>query len=304
MRKQNWLWGMSLLGMLILIGSLASAQSNTLILTVALPDWQLSALSPRVLAGFSEIHPEVKIVPVTLSNDDYYYAFDTSHVSNTLDQAAVYFSRADVVVVRQDTINPLITRAGFVLDLAPYLRADGSGAIEDFYPVGLKTFAWDNSTWALPAALSFNFITYTPSTFDAAGYPYPEPMWGLDQYLEAAQALTLRDASGTVIRPGFYGFDDRAFMRALLGHGFYDDSLPFETPRLSDPDIVAMWALLDAYNKDIEGDDPAATVRNWEWNTIPMQMGGSLRLSEDVIGFEPQTPALFPGDGFSEIGKP
>lgn len=304
MLKRMVLLGTVLAGLFTVFGTLL-AQSNEIILTIALEEWQSDMLSERVLETFYETHPGVKIVPVLLGGDDTYFGFDATDVEGSLDKAEAYFSRADVLLARDYNLYPIYTRAGYVLDLTPYIRADSSGAIDDFYPIAMKVFEWDNGVWALPLGLSLNFISYSPDAFDAAGYPHPDSSWLLDDYLTAGRALTVRDDSGNVTLPGFYGFDERALVRGLLGKGFYDSSTQPETVRLDDPEIEAMLEALDAYNKELMGDDPEnMPMQNWDWNKIPMQMGGTWLISEDMgREGEPYVPVLLPGDSAMVSGE-
>lgn len=306
MLKRMAVLGIVLVGLCTVFGSIL-AQSNEIILTIAIEEWQQDMLNERVLQGFYDTHPGVKIVPVLLSGDETYFGFDTTDIEATLDKAEAYFSRADVLMARDYNLYPIYTRAGYVLDLTPYIRADGSGAIDDFYPIALKVFEWDNGLWALPAALRLNFISYSAEAFDAAGYPHPDSSWTLDDYIAAGRALTVRDDSGNVTLPGFYGFDERALVRALLGRGFYDSSTQPETVVMNDPEIEAMLESLDAYNLELVGDDPqnSTAMQNWDWSKIPLQMGGSWLISDDMGrgNAEPYVPVLFPGDSAIVSGE-
>lgn len=296
MLKRKLLLGIGIAGLLMLFSSLLAAQSSETILTISVDEWQMDMITDRVLEGFYETHPGVKIVTVARSNDENsYYGLNTSDIADSLDRAEAHFSSADVLVVSQYSMNSLITHAKYVLDLTPYIRADGSGDIDDFYPVALKTFAWDNGLWALPAALRVNFISYNPKAFDEAEYPYPDSSWGLSDYLDAGRALTVRDSNGVVTLPGFFGFEDRTLIGAFLGRPFYDASTNPETPVLSDPDIAAMVDALGLYNEELLGEEPDYSItQGWDWSKMPMQMGGSWLLSEDNP--EPHNLVLFPND--------
>jgi ABC-type glycerol-3-phosphate transport system substrate-binding protein len=294
MLKRIMLLG-SVLASLFVVFSTLQAQSNETILTIGLESWQADMLTERLLQGFYETHPGVKVVPILFEGNEAYFGFESSATQDALDKAQAYFSHADVLLANDSNLAPLYTRAGYVLDLTPYMRADSSGAIDDFQPVAQKMFVWDDGVWALPAVLHLSLVSYNPKAFDAANYPYPDLSWTLDDYLNAGRALTIRDANGTVTLPGFYGFDERSLVRGLLGRGFYDDSTQPESVRVNDPEIEAMLQSLDAYNNEIMGDDPNSTVsQNWDWSKIPMQMGGTWLLTGELG--EQYVPVLLPGE--------
>ena len=279
---------------LLLFSDQLFAQSNEIILTVALEDWRNDMLNDRVLQGFYELHPDVKVVTVPLSMDNLYYAFnEAGNAESALDKAKAVFSSGDIVPVSAESnLGTLATRAGYVLDLAPYARVDSSGDLDDFYPVALKAFEWDQGLWALPVGLHGMYMAYDPAAFEAANYPYPESSWTLDQYFEAGLALTIRDANGAVILPGFSGYDERILLRAMFGHGIYDPTTQPEIPRLTDPDLVLLLNQIDDYrNEMLAGHSYPEFV---DWSKVPIQMG-------DIMFFsKPETkryvPVLFPGN--------
>jgi len=278
---------------LLALSSQLLAQSDNIVLTVALEDWRSDMLSQRVLQDFYETHPNVKVVTVPLSADNLYYLYDFSDTESSLDKAKAVFSSADIVAASGDSnLGMLATRAGYVLDLSPYVRADNSGDLDDFYTPALKAFEWDNGVWGLPVGLHTTVMAYDPAAFDAANYPYPDSSWTLDQYIDAGLALTVRDANGDVTLPGLSGLDERILLRAFYGHGGYDTSVQPEMPTLTDPDLVSMLKQMDDYRHEMLGDQPFP--QNVDWNKVPIQMGNLQLFSQ------PQTkryrPVLFPGD--------
>jgi ABC-type glycerol-3-phosphate transport system substrate-binding protein len=296
MLKRMMLLGSALTSLFLVFSSL-QAQSNETILTIGIESWQADMLSDQLLQGFYETHPGVKIVPVLLESDEASIGLSTSETTDvSLDKAEAYFSRADVLLMSDSNLSPLYTRAGYVLDLTPYMRADGSGTVDDFQPIAQRMFARDDGVWALPATLRISLVSYSKKAFDAANYPYPDSSWTLADYLDAGRALTVRDASGTVTLPGLYGFDEQSLVRALLGRGFYDDTTQPETVRVNDPEIEAILGELDTYNAEIMGDDSNnMAVQNWDWSKIPLQISGTWLLSGE-IGGEAYVPVLLPGE--------
>lgn len=299
MQTRRFLLMGGLLAGLLLMLSAVFAQSNETILTIGINEWQRDMFSERALQGFYDANPGVKVVLVTLEEgEDGFYGLDLSNLDESLDKAAAHFSQADIMMVADYNLSPLVTRAGYVLDMTPYVRADGSGAIDDFHPVGLQVFQWDNAQWAIPIALRTNFMTYNPEAFDTAGYPYPDATWTLSDYLDAGRALTVRDDSGNITLPGMFGFDERVLIRTMTGSPFYDNSGGAEIPRFDAAAIGDVLQALDAYNEELMGEDPDpenSPMQNWDWGQIPIQYGGTWMISEGM-GRTPHVPVLLSGD--------
>jgi ABC-type glycerol-3-phosphate transport system substrate-binding protein len=303
--KKASLLGSLCVGLCMLFGS-ALAQSNEVTLTIAIEEMRSEMLSERVLQGFYDTHPGVKIVPVVMTAEEQlYHAFGLYNPDEILDRAESVFSKGDVVMVREDyNLAPFITRAGYVLDLTPYLRAEGSGAVDDFYPVASQMFRWDNGAWGLPAALMAHVMVYNADAFDAAGYPTPDSSWTIDQYLDAADALSIRDTNGRITQPGFMNFYDSMILRLMLGHGFYDASGEVEIPSFDDPDFEAHYMKLNSYLQELADSNPDGTAP-WDRNTVPLQISGAWNIGiEGATAFYrpvllPDAPAFVSGQGFA-----
>jgi ABC-type glycerol-3-phosphate transport system substrate-binding protein len=75
-------------------------------------------------------------------------------------------------------------------NLTPFLETDSSFPLDDFYPQALNAFRWHNDLWALPADIQMMVLYYNKARFDAAGIPYPQTGWSLDDFLATAELLT------------------------------------------------------------------------------------------------------------------
>lgn len=289
-----------LLSCLLTLTGGVTAQSNEIILTISVNHSGL--LTERILQGFYDTHPNVKIVPILPDGGEMSYggvATSVSDIEPVLDKAQEYFSRSDILTISMNNIHPFATRAGYVLDMMPYIRAD-SETYDDFYPVALKMYQWDGGLWGLPMTLSPWFMTYDPTAFEAAGYSLPDDSWMLDDYLAAGRALTERDASGAVTQPGFLSIDDGYLLGPTLGIRFYDDSTQPEVPLLAQPAVEDMFTKLKTYREELSN-----SAGSWRYNEIPLQLSGLWRLTDDD-GQTPYLPAsltgervLIAGDGFA-----
>ena len=77
-----------------------------------------------------------------------------------------------------------------VLSLQPFLDADPTYPIDDFYPSLLAQFTWEGQLRALPIQAEPYVIHYNKDLFDRKGLGYPAVDWTLDQFLETAISLT------------------------------------------------------------------------------------------------------------------
>jgi ABC-type glycerol-3-phosphate transport system substrate-binding protein len=114
-----------------------------------------------------------------------------------------------------------------ILPLDPFADADAAFDRQDFFPALLSQFTKDGQLWGLPAELNPTVLEYNRELFDAAGVPYPTQAWTLDQFVDAAIALTDGDGEFKT-----YGFVPDAFelttmlvMIERYGANLIDDSI-------------------------------------------------------------------------------
>jgi ABC-type glycerol-3-phosphate transport system substrate-binding protein len=266
---------------LLLTGVLTSllAQSDDIILTLAIQEWQQDVYDADLFAEFAAIHPNVKVIPVFLSPNETFFGSASFDIDEYLNNAEKMANKADVLAISSYAMGVEMTRAGYLLDLTPLLTSDFDFTADDFFPPALQAFQWDGGTWALPVSVNFEVLMYDRLAFDKAGYPYPDETWTLSNFIDAANALTIRDAAGKVMLPGFYGFDERGFFRALLGRGFYDDTTLPQNPQLATPEVAAMLEEWLVFQKALfpEG-GPSGNIN---WDAIPLTISGTWRLDNN-----------------------
>jgi multiple sugar transport system substrate-binding protein len=122
---------------------------------------------------------------------------------------------------------------GLLRDLAPFIEADASFEPDDFFPGMLEAFAPDGGTWALPTQAELSMVFYHRGEFAANGVPFPTLDWTRDDFLAAAQALTLREGKDV----SRYGFVDRGIASFASTLGAAGD-LAGDSPRLDTPAIA------------------------------------------------------------------
>src|SRR5262249_26636410 len=114
---------------------------------------------------------------------------------------------------------------------------------DDFYPQLWTAYQWDGGIWALPYAANMILLDYDRAAFDRAGLTYPDGSWTLDQFVNAATALTVKDARGNVISPGFANSGRifrEALWRSLFDADVVDATVMPNAPQFNRPDVQAV----------------------------------------------------------------
>jgi multiple sugar transport system substrate-binding protein len=81
-------------------------------------------------------------------------------------------------------------KEGGLEPLGPYLASSETIHEEEFYPITLQSFQYEDQLWCIPQNLSSLVVYYNRDLFDAAGVDYPTNEWNWDDFLHAARALT------------------------------------------------------------------------------------------------------------------
>jgi multiple sugar transport system substrate-binding protein len=127
-----------------------------------------------------------------------------------------------------------------ILDLGPFLEADLTLPVDDFFPSLLKQFTLQGQLWGLPNQAMPEVIKYNRDLFDAAGVKYPAVDWTTDDFTKAAIALTW--GAGEEKQYGFVGtpFDFYELMLLLERRGarLVDGSVDPPTMALNAPSAV------------------------------------------------------------------
>lgn len=79
--------------------------------------------------------------------------------------------------------------------LGAYLASSEVMAAEDFYPITLEAFTWQDQLMCIPQNISSLVVYYNRDLFRAAGVAEPADNWTWDDFLATAKALT-RDSDG------------------------------------------------------------------------------------------------------------
>jgi len=209
------------------------------VITIAVPEFEQSGLSDALLAHFEEAHGVD--VQVVTARPDAYPATISQDINSYLDNFAAYVSQADVLYLPSSQMAVEATRAGYLLNISPF-----SPPQTDFFPPLGTAYQWDGGQWAIPMTVDPQAIIYDVAAFDAAGLPYPDASWTLDDYGNAARALTQYADDGSVARAGFLLPEPSLLLRAVIGADFADDTAIPAAPTLDDPTLAAQAAVLQS----------------------------------------------------------
>ncbi len=163
-----------------------TADADEKIVIAFAPTWPMpDLLTTNFFRPFEEEYPNVDVVVVDPPTFPYEH---TGEDADPFVYLASFAGAADVFAV--SGLSPIGTRAGLVLDLAPYIAADTEFTMaETFYPKVRDAFQWDGGAWAMPAGWRLGLLGYKPDVFDRASLPYPQADWTWETFAEAMESL-------------------------------------------------------------------------------------------------------------------
>ncbi|MBN2146394.1 MAG: sugar ABC transporter substrate-binding protein [Anaerolineales bacterium] len=192
--------------------------------------------------------------------------------------------------------------------LGPYLAESSLLDEANFFPPTIEAFIYQDQLWCIPQNISSLVVYYNQRLFDLASLPYPQPGWTLDDFLAAAQALTL-DLDGDGKTDQYGAGIDPSLMRLapfiwMVGGELVDDPqqptrLALDSPAALSafqwfvdlqvqyhvlPDAVADSAqsgedrflngTLAMYFNSRRGVPTYRTITAFTWNIAPLPSGG------------------------------
>ncbi len=101
----------------------------------------------------------------------------------------------DVFFWSNDILAPLVIKKA-VIDLKPYIEASKVN-LDDYFPGLFDALSFNNGIYAFPLYWGSEVLAYNKDLFDQAGLSYPDDKWTWDDFLKAAEKLTIRKG-GTV----------------------------------------------------------------------------------------------------------
>lgn len=127
-----------------------------------------------------------------------------------------------------------------LLELTPLIQEDRQFNLDDFYPTMLEGLQLGEALWGLPVSGNIDIIYYDKDAFDAAGLSYPQPGWTWDEFVQAAEQLTVRNGE-EVTQYGFVDLVGTPLLASLAlqrAGALWDEREAHPVPRLQDPKVA------------------------------------------------------------------
>jgi ABC-type glycerol-3-phosphate transport system substrate-binding protein len=208
---------------------------------------------------FHEVHPEL-VVEIRQPE----FPAETSEV--TLEQMAAQGDCLEVFAA-------LGTDRSALMSLDPFIEAEATFSLDDFYPSFLEPFRRQGRLWALPTEGYPRVMYYNKELFDAADLTYPSLDWTLDDFLTLAEALTQdKDKQyGYILHPG--PFIEPLFFVEQQGARLMDDSAGQVAYTLDTPTMAkaVRWYvdLIRRYGVTLNLGNPDDYVQHYElWRSL------------------------------------
>jgi multiple sugar transport system substrate-binding protein len=153
--------------------------------------------SEAIINAYTKLHPNVTVKLITVPVVTY---------DRKLFLQAALGTLPDIVRTSDGETLPLAAHH-ILLDMQPYVNADPSFNLSDVYPnfLNLGRLPGQNGLYMMPFSADAVVMVYNKDMFDKAGVGYPTTSWTYQDFLQAAQKLTLRDSGGKVTQWGMDG---------------------------------------------------------------------------------------------------
>ena len=158
-------------------------------------DKQESDLARALGAAFEKDHPGIRIAVEPVAGMGYDMKLTMQSAAGTLPD----------VVFLADSLVPSFIHYKIVKDLTPFIENDPSFNVGDIYPQMLETGKDRNGrVFMLPRELGVVVLLYNRTMFQRAGVPEPSEDWTYEEFVDAAQRLTVRDKKGRIVQYGYH----------------------------------------------------------------------------------------------------
>ena len=148
---------------------------------------------------FELAYPEYTVEVIVIAEDQYSAKINQMMATNTA---------PDIVLAWECDI-PSFVASGKVISLDSYIEQSDTVNPDDFIPAVKEMSDQFGGNYALPWCYASEILFYNKDMFDEANVPYPTNDWTMDDFVEAAEKLTVIDDSGRVQQ---YGCDGLTFV--------------------------------------------------------------------------------------------
>lgn len=129
---------------------------------------------------FMERHPEIVVKRTYNTWADHNRLVPTWAAAGTL---------PDIVYVHGSRTAPWANE-DILIPIDDFVDNDEEFNVQGIWEESLRLYRWQGKQYCIPYDHGPIILGYNKDIFDAAGYPYPDETWTMDDLLEAAKALT------------------------------------------------------------------------------------------------------------------
>ncbi|MBS1251796.1 MAG: putative ABC transporter substrate-binding protein YesO [Anaerolineales bacterium] len=144
----------------------------------------------KVADAFMAEHPNIEIETMIEPWSDYFTKVQTLWASG---DASVI---PDVLFLWP---TPRYAADGVLENLEPWIEKSGYD-LSDYWPALLESAMYEGDVYGFPRDIGIEVLYYNKDTFDEVGVDYPTEDWTWDDFLAAAEKLTVVESSGRVSR--------------------------------------------------------------------------------------------------------
>lgn len=177
----------------------------------------------RVVEAFQRRHPDIKVRPV-LSGPGVMQQLSTFCAGGKCPDVLMTWELSYAELADRGVLLNLDTLLARDRAFADQLKGDSIGPLYD-------TFTFNGAQYALPEQWSGNYLFYNKRLFAEAGIAPPpttwQHPWTFGEFLDAARALTKRDASGRAAQYGFVNTWGPYYSAGLFA---MNNGVPWSTP--------------------------------------------------------------------------
>ncbi|BBI36282.1 extracellular solute-binding protein [Cohnella abietis] len=153
------------------------SEPQTLRILTPSPAFFLERGLPIFIEAFNKKHPHIEVKVLGLPVDKFWESFRSSNEMGLI---------ADLVLVPDMKFSEWSGSTDFV-DIAPFI----SDLTNSIYPKLMNHFGSEGKMLAAPFTFSSVFFACNPRLFEQHGIPVPNDRWSFDEFIAAAEQLTL-----------------------------------------------------------------------------------------------------------------
>lgn len=176
----------------------------------------------EIFDKFTEQNPHIKVEQVSATYDEYNERVLTMAAGGNL---------ADLVWVQPSSFGTLAEN-GILMDLTDNISEDID--VDEYQPGILELGQVDGTQYGMIRDRSTVQMGYNKDLFDEMGVDYPEDDWTMDEFLDIAQQLTVKEGDRTTQ----FGIENFYLKELLLSYGTYILDPETENVTIDSPEAI------------------------------------------------------------------